>query len=50
MSFAELEELLPAQDFVCVHRSFLVTLDRVTTSRKTGFRLQTNSYPSVTPT
>ncbi|HEY1115901.1 MAG TPA: LytTR family DNA-binding domain-containing protein [Chitinophagaceae bacterium] len=29
MNFAKLEELLPAQDFVRVHRSFLVAMDKI---------------------
>ena len=29
LSFARLEELLPAQDFVRVHRSFLVAIDKI---------------------
>jgi DNA-binding LytR/AlgR family response regulator len=29
LSFAKLEELLPAEDFARVHRSFLVAIDKI---------------------
>jgi DNA-binding LytR/AlgR family response regulator len=32
--FAKLEELLPSQDFVRVHRSYLVAIDKLTILKK----------------
>jgi DNA-binding LytR/AlgR family response regulator len=45
LSFAKLEELLPAQDFVRVHRSFMVAIDKIDHIEKNRIRIANNLIP-----
>ncbi|AIZ65502.1 chemotaxis protein CheY (plasmid) [Hymenobacter sp. DG25B] len=45
LSFAKLEELLPAQDFARVHRSFLVALDKIDHIEKNRIQITDQIIP-----
>ncbi|AYA37700.1 DNA-binding response regulator [Hymenobacter oligotrophus] len=45
LSFAKLEELLPAQDFARVHRSFLVALDKIDHIEKNRIQIADQLIP-----
>ena len=45
LSFAKLEELLPAQDFVRVHRSFLVSIDKIDHIEKNRIQMANRIIP-----
>jgi DNA-binding LytR/AlgR family response regulator len=45
LNFAELEELLPAQKFVRVHRSFLVAIDKIEHIEKNKIRIAEHIIP-----
>ncbi|MCC2545815.1 LytTR family DNA-binding domain-containing protein [Hymenobacter sp. BT175] len=45
LSFARLEELLPAQEFVRVHRSFLVALDKIDHIEKNRIQIANQIIP-----
>jgi DNA-binding LytR/AlgR family response regulator len=45
MSFAKMEELLPAQDFVRVHRSFMVALGKIDHIEKNRIRIGNQIIP-----
>jgi DNA-binding LytR/AlgR family response regulator len=45
LNFAKLEELLPAQDFARVHRSFLVALDKIDHIEKNRIRIADQLIP-----
>ncbi|MCC3152462.1 LytTR family DNA-binding domain-containing protein [Hymenobacter sp. BT770] len=45
LSFARLEELLPAQDFARVHRSFLVAIDKIEHIEKNRIRIGDQIIP-----
>jgi DNA-binding LytR/AlgR family response regulator len=45
LSFAKLEELLPAQNFVRVHRSFLVALDKIDHIEKNRIQIADQIIP-----
>ncbi|MBF9141025.1 LytR/AlgR family response regulator transcription factor [Hymenobacter properus] len=45
LSFAKLEELLPAQDFARVHRSFLVAIDKIDHIEKNRIRIADQIIP-----
>jgi DNA-binding LytR/AlgR family response regulator len=45
LSFAKLEELLPAQDFVRVHRSFMVAIDKIDHIEKNRIRIANQIIP-----
>ena len=45
LNFAKLEELLPAQDFARVHRSFLVAIDKIDHIEKNRIRIGDQIIP-----
>lgn len=45
LSFAKLEELLPSKDFVRVHRSFLVAIDKIDHIEKNRIRIADEMIP-----
>lgn len=45
LSFAKLEELLPAQNFARVHRSFLVALDKIDHIEKNRIQMAGHLIP-----
>ena len=45
LSFAKLEELLPAQDFARVHRSFMVAIDKIDHIEKNRIRIADQIIP-----
>ncbi|WP_243651333.1 LytTR family DNA-binding domain-containing protein [Hymenobacter gummosus] len=45
LSFAKLEELLPAQNFARVHRSFLVALDKIDHIEKNRIQIADQIIP-----
>ncbi|EJF09729.1 LytTR family DNA-binding domain-containing protein [Pontibacter sp. BAB1700] len=45
LSFAKLEELLPAQDFARVHRSFMVAIDKIDHIEKNRIRIADHLIP-----
>ena len=45
LNFAKLEELLPAQDFVRVHRSFLVAIDKIDHIEKNRIQIGDQNIP-----
>lgn len=45
LSFAKLEELLPAQDFARVHRSFMVSIDKIDHIEKNRIRIANQIIP-----
>jgi DNA-binding LytR/AlgR family response regulator len=45
LSFAKLEELLPAQDFARVHRSFVVAIDKIDHIEKNRIRIADQIIP-----
>lgn len=45
LNFAKLEELLPAQNFARVHRSFLVAIDKIDHIEKNRIRIGSEVIP-----